>query len=220
MQNDLICIRMQPGPQCLSSHSIPSLSCGVFCGPGYIFHTCWVTAGLPQQNTCSYVSDVNLRTCWCCYFCHVPPSTLGHDSHFTLLKSHKKCCYVASIHIFLVPACSAICFSSFLVQYVVSENGNGAFGVFKSKMHCWIHPGLSTRQWTAAPGAHNRRRSTNKLQFQLKRQVAITGSLSLNLAVLSWWGSLSPKGVGLFLEIGVRCSQRFFSASFGSGFPS
>lgn len=28
-------------------------SCGVLYSPAYIFHTCWVTAGLPQQNTCS-----------------------------------------------------------------------------------------------------------------------------------------------------------------------
>lgn len=29
----------------------------------YIFYTCRMTADLPQQNTCSNVSDVNLCTC-------------------------------------------------------------------------------------------------------------------------------------------------------------
>ncbi len=40
MQSYFICIKTQPRPQCLPSHSIPSPSCGMFCSPGYIFHTC------------------------------------------------------------------------------------------------------------------------------------------------------------------------------------
>lgn len=64
-------LRRRPRPQCLPSHSIlPPPVAGFAALVIYSTHAEWQPAS-PQQNTCSYVSDVNLCTYWCCYFNHV-----------------------------------------------------------------------------------------------------------------------------------------------------